>query len=53
MKILLYEKLPTKLKFDFGEGFDTFTARDMNRLAKKNGKLPGLAVFHDLNILLT
>ena len=29
MKILLDEKLPTKVKYDFGEGFEIFTVRDM------------------------
>ena len=53
MKILLDENLPTKLKFEFGEGFETFTVRDMDWLGKKNGELLGLAVFHGFNILVT
>jgi len=53
MKILLDENLPTKLKFDLGEGFEVFTVRDMDWLGKKNGELLGLAVFHGFNILIT
>ena len=53
MKILLDENLPTKLKFDFGEDFETFTVRDMGWLGKKNGELLGLAVFHGFDIFLT
>jgi predicted nuclease of predicted toxin-antitoxin system len=39
MKILLDENIPTKVKFDFGEGYEIFTVRDMNWLGKKNGEL--------------
>lgn len=53
MKILLDENLPAKLKFDFGEGFETFTVKDMDWLGKKNGELLGLAVFHGFNVFIT
>lgn len=53
MKILLDENLPTKLKFDLGEGFEIATVRGMGWLGKKNGELLELAVFHGFNIFLT
>ena len=34
MKILLDENLPTKVKYDFGEGFEIFTVRGMEWLGK-------------------
>ena len=53
MKILLDENLPTKVKYDFGEGFEIFTVRGMEWLGKKNGELLGLAVFNAFDIFLT
>ena len=53
MKILPDENLPTKVKYDFGEGFEIFTVRDMEWLGKKNGELLGLAVFNAFDIFLT
>ena len=53
MKILLDENLPTKLKFNFGESFETKTVKDMGWLGKKNGELLSLAVFNSFDIFLT
>ena len=53
MKILLDENMPTKVKYDFGEGHDISTVRDMGWLGKKNGELLGLAVFNGFDILIT
>ena len=53
MKILLDENVPTKVKYDFGEGFETFTVKDIGWLGKKNGELLGLAVFNNFDIFLT
>lgn len=53
MKILLDENLPTKVKYDFGEGFEIFTVRDMEWLGKKNGELLGLAAFNSFDIFIT
>jgi predicted nuclease of predicted toxin-antitoxin system len=53
MKILLDENIPTKLKYDFGEGFRTYTVKDMGWLGRKNGELSGLAFFNGFDIFLT
>jgi len=53
MKILLDENIPAKAKFDFGEGYDVFTVRDMNWLGKKNGELLGLATFNGFEVFIT
>jgi predicted nuclease of predicted toxin-antitoxin system len=53
MKILLDENLPTKLKYNFGEGFEIFTVKDLGWLGKKNGELLGLATFNGFDIFLT
>ena len=53
MKILLDENLPTKLKFDFGEGIEIFTVKDMGWLGKKNGELLGLAELNGFNLFVT
>ncbi len=53
MKILLDENIPTKVKFDLGEGYNVFTVRDMNWLGKKNGELLGLAAFNDFEVFIT
>lgn len=53
MKILLDENMPTKVKYDFGEGFNVNTVRDMGWLGKKNGELLGLAAFNGFDIFIT
>ena len=53
MKILLDENIPTKVKYDFGVGFETYTVRDMGWLGKKNGELLGLAAFNGFDIFVT
>lgn len=53
MKILLDENLPAKVKYDFGENFQTHTVKDMGWLGKKNGELIGLAAFNGFDIFLT
>ena len=53
MKILLDENIPAKVKFDFGEGYDVFTVRDMNWLGRKNGELLGLAAFNGFEVFIT
>ena len=44
MKILRDENVPTKVKYAFGEGFETYTVKNMGWLGKKNGELLGLPV---------
>lgn len=39
MRILLDENMPAKVKYDFGEGHEIRTVRDMGWLGKKNGDL--------------
>jgi predicted nuclease of predicted toxin-antitoxin system len=46
MKILLDENMPAKVKYDFGEGHEVKTVRDMGWLGKKNGELLGLAALN-------
>lgn len=53
MKILLDENLPTKVKYDFGKGYEVRTVRDMEWLGKKNGELLGLAAFNGFDIFIT
>ena len=53
MKILLDENMPAKIQYDFGEGYELSTLRDMGWLGKKNGELLGLAVFHGFDIFIT
>jgi len=38
---LLDENIPTKVKYDFGKGFEVRTVQDMGWLGKKNGELLG------------
>lgn len=52
MKILLDENIPTKVKYDFGEGHEVRTVRDMGWLGKKNGELLGLTAFNGFDFLL-
>lgn len=53
MKILLDENMPAKVKYDFGEGFEIITVKDMGWLGKKNGELLGLAAFNNFDIFIT
>lgn len=53
MKILLDENIPTKVKFDFGNGFEVMTVRDMGWLGKTNGELLGLLTFNGFEIFIT
>lgn len=53
MKILLDENMPAKVKYDFGEGHQVMTVRDMGWLGKKNGELLGLAAFDGFDIFIT
>ena len=53
MKILLDENMPAKVNYDFGEGHQVMTVRDMGWLGKKNGELLGLAALDGLNIFIT
>jgi predicted nuclease of predicted toxin-antitoxin system len=53
MQILLDENLPTKVKYDFGEGYEISTIRDMGWLGKKNGELLGLAALNGFDIFIT
>ncbi len=53
MRILLDENIPAKVRFDFGEGYEVFTVRNMNWLGKKNGELLGLAVFNGFEVFVT
>ena len=52
MKILLDENMPTKVRYDFGEGFEVRTMRDMGWLGKKTGELLGLAAFNGFDIFI-
>ncbi len=52
MKILPDENMPAKVKYDFGEGYDASTIRDMVWLGKKNGELLGLAAFNGFDIFI-
>ena len=53
MKILLDENMPTKVKYDVGEGHEVKAVRDMGWLGKKNGELLGLADFNGFDIFIT
>ncbi|MGI8599513.1 MAG: DUF5615 family PIN-like protein [Chitinophagaceae bacterium] len=53
MKILLDENMPAKVNYDFGEGHQVMTVRDMGWLGKKNGELLGLAAFDGFDIFIT
>jgi len=45
MRILLDENMP----YDFGEGHEVRTVKDMQWLGKKNGELLGLAAFKSVS----
>ena len=53
MKILLDENLPTKVRYDFGEGIEVRTVKEMGWVGKKNGELLGLATMNGFDIFLT
>lgn len=53
MKILLDENLPAKVKYNFGEGFEIKTVKNMGWLGKKNGELLGLAAFNGFDLFIT
>ena len=53
MKVLPEENMPTKVKYDFGEGYNVSTVRDMGWLGKKNGELLRLATFNGFDIFIT
>ena len=53
MKILLDENMPTKVNYNFGNGHEVRSVRDMQWLGKKNGELLGLAAFNGFDILIT
>ncbi len=52
MRILLDENMPAKVAYDFGEGHEVRSVKDMKWLGKKNGELLGLAALMDLTFLL-
>lgn len=53
MRILLDENMPAKVNYDFGEGHDVRTVKDMKWLGKKNGELLGLAAFNGFDVVIT
>jgi len=53
MKILLDENIPTKVKFDFGKGYEVKSIRDMKWLGKKNGELLGLMTENKFDFFIT
>src|SRR5215210_4744553 len=53
MRILLDENMPAKVTYDFGEGHEVRTVKDMKWLGKKNGELLGLAAFNGFDVLIT
>lgn len=53
MKILLDENMPVKVKYDFGEGYEVKTVKEMGWLGKKNGELLGLAAFNGFDVFVT
>jgi predicted nuclease of predicted toxin-antitoxin system len=53
MRILLDENMPAKVSYDFGEGHEVRTVKDMQWSGKKNGELLGLAAFNRFDIIVT
>lgn len=53
MRILLDENMPAKVNYDFGEGHEVRSVKDMKWLGKKNGELLGLAAFNGFDVLIT
>jgi len=50
---LLDENLPAKIKYDFGEGYQVSTVRELRWNGKKNGELLGLAAPNGFDIFIT
>ncbi len=53
MRILLDENMPAKVNYDFGEGHEVSTVKDMKWLGMKNGALLGLAAFNGFDLVIT
>lgn len=53
MKILLDENIPKRLRLDFGDDHQVFTARQMGWNGKKNGELLGLLTRDAFEVLIT
>ena len=53
MKILLDEKLPTKLSEFFQPAHEVLIVRDMNWLGKKNGELLRLVIENNFEVFVT
>ena len=53
MRILLDENIPAKVNYDFGEGHEVRTVKEMKWLGKKNGELLGLAALNGFDVLIT
>lgn len=53
MRILLDENMPAKVNYDFGQGHEVCTVKDMKWSGKKNGELLGLAAFNGFDVLIT
>jgi len=53
MRILLDENMPAKVNYDFGEGHEVRTVKDMKWLGKKNGELLGLTAVNGFDIVVT
>jgi len=53
MKILLDESLPGKLRYDFPEGHEVWTVRDMGWLGKKNGELLKIMIDNSFELFVT
>lgn len=53
MKILIDENLPLKLKENFGETHEVYSAREMNWHGKKNGELLGLMTLAGFEAFVT
>ncbi|MBM2839604.1 MAG: hypothetical protein HW412_132 [Bacteroidetes bacterium] len=53
MKILLDENLPAKLRFDFGEGYEIKTVKEMGWNGKKNGELLTLLNSYGFDMFVT
>jgi predicted nuclease of predicted toxin-antitoxin system len=53
MRILLDENMPAKVNYDFGEGHEVRSVKDMKWSGKKNGELLGLAAFNGFDVVIT
>jgi hypothetical protein len=52
MRILLDENMPAKVDYDFGDGHEVRSVKDMKWLGKKNGELLGLAAFNGFDVFI-